>query len=178
MDIDIRILFLSFFVSLVMSSFGSTRCFPLSEFHILDDPPLPFFTHSSIDHFSSTTDITPPIELDISSPENFKHVTDPDTPYKQSTSDNSSLIKPLTTFNPTNDGTYVDHVSQSVVPPPTRQFTRVRELHHHLHDYHCYSIIFSHHKPSSYKKKLVLTHFVSKLCLRNCRPWKNLKHGS
>ena len=53
---------------------------------------------------------------------------------------------------PTEDATFIDHVSQSTIPRLIWQSTWVRELPHHLRDYHCYYTIFSHHEPSSYKE--------------------------
>ncbi|KAM7469310.1 hypothetical protein LguiA_007493 [Lonicera macranthoides] len=53
-----------------------------------------------------------------------------------------------TTVNPNENATSVD----PVIPLSTRQSTRVRELPHHRRDYHCYSTIFSHREPYSFKK--------------------------
>lgn len=58
--------------------------------------------------------------------------------------------------NPVDDVTSIDPVSQATVPPPTRQSTWVREL-SHLHDYHCYSTIFSQNEPSYYKEVIFNT---------------------
>ena len=133
----------------------------LSKFHISEDSPLPFFTSYSIDLSPPTPEMTSSVELDtLVSPSDHptSHVSPPDHPtpsdlsYDSSSSTTSSSHEPPTTATPNDNATPVDPVSQSAVPPPTRQSTRVRELPRQFRDYHCYSTIFSHHEPSSYKE--------------------------
>ena len=120
--------------------------FSLSKFHIFEDSPLPFFTNYSIDHSPPTPETTSLDKPDIlTSP--LDHPTPSDLSYDSSSSTTSSSNEPPTTATPNDNATPVDHVSQSTVPPPTRQSTWVKGLHCHLRDYHCYSTIFSHHEP-------------------------------
>lgn len=126
--------------------------FSFSKFHISEDSYLPFFTHSTIDLFPPTTEITPLVEPTIPTPVSYKHVPDPNTPRKPSMSDNSSSIELPTTAIPNENASSIDHVNKTTIPPPTRQSTPVKELPRCVCDYHCYSTIFSHHEHSSHKQ--------------------------
>ena len=150
----------------------------LSKFHIYEDYPLPFFTSSSIDLSPPLTNITSSDEQDIlpldqptlpaspdtsiTDPNNTVHydtsIIDPDLSHDPSASIISSSNELLIMGNRIDDTTSVDPVSQSAVPPLTWQSTRVKEFPCHLRDYHYYSTIFSHHKPSFYKETNFIPH--------------------
>ncbi|KAM7488098.1 hypothetical protein LguiB_025582 [Lonicera macranthoides] len=142
----------------------------LSKFHVLEEPLLPFFTHSSLDLSTpelETPVITSPPEPDpkttlpphsVSTPYPTPEAPPPPPPqplvppsaelFTPSSSDIIHSDEPQQTVPPNDDVSPAD----PIIPQPQRQSTRVKELPHYLRDYHCYSTMISHYEPSSYKE--------------------------
>ena len=128
----------------------------VSKFHITTNSSLPFFTSSTADLYPSNPHI-PSTNISENIVPTVDNTSSNESSSTASTSSSTESSSSPTTTTPSSDLSPTTHYPDDAVSPNDpvilpRQSTRVKQLPHHIRDYHCYSTIFSHHEPSSYKE--------------------------
>ena len=140
--IDVMILSLIIFVSPTMLSFGNIAL--LSSFLTFVAPYLPFVLDLFPDepHLPSIVTFDPPIDFSIQPLDIFDaSLGSPSNEQVEDESPNLELRSPTPTLP--------ENLTQEI---PSRHSTRVRSIHVHLLDYHCYIALATLHEPHTYRK--------------------------
>lgn len=115
----------------------------MSSFHLAPSSSSPFFTDPSVNLFSKALVPSPAIfSVSISAPL-------PPTSSPKALS--PSLFELQSMATPEDLAPPEDPVASTPVLP-LRQSNRVKAPSAHLHDYHCFSAILSHHEPNSFRE--------------------------